>query len=187
MEPVKQCGIYCYQNLINNKKYIGQSVDLENRRKNFKPNRLYSNKYLKNDVDKYGIENFRYTILTHCKEEELNYFERFYISRLRTTDRTYGYNIQNGGNSQRNRKAKRNHKPENKIKEINVIHLEIEGEHYYFGSLKKLTDTFGKDVLGIGYNSLRNVHLSPDNPYSNGRCIIRKGKLVQGKKSIVSI
>lgn len=71
---------------------------------------------------------------------------------------------------------------EKKEKEITVIHLELDGKHYYFGSLKVLTDTFGKDVLGIGYGSLRNVRLSPNNPYTNSRCIIRKGKLIQGKR-----
>ena len=33
MTYTKQCGIYCYQNLINNKKYIGQSIDLERENK----------------------------------------------------------------------------------------------------------------------------------------------------------
>lgn len=100
MEPVKQCGIYCYQNLINNKKYIGQSVDLKNRRRAFSEKRVYSSQLFKRAVDKYGIENFQYSILTHCEKEELNYYEKFYIARLKTNDREYGYNLTSGGDSQ---------------------------------------------------------------------------------------
>ena len=121
-------------------------------------------------------------MLTHCKEDELDYFETFYISRLKTTDSKYGYNIRTGGNPQRKKKRKNNQKAGSKIKEINVIHLYFNGVHYYFGSLKKLTDTFGKNDIGIGYDALRNVHLSADNPYINKYCTIRKGKLIQGKR-----
>jgi group I intron endonuclease len=97
---MKQCGIYCYQNKINNKKYIGQSIDLKKRRSYFRETGIYSGKVFQNAIKKYGVDNFQYTILTHCKKEELNYFEKFYISRLKTNDRRYGYNLTSGGDSQ---------------------------------------------------------------------------------------
>lgn len=31
MQNQKKIGIYCIENLINNKKYIGQSLDIDNR------------------------------------------------------------------------------------------------------------------------------------------------------------
>ena len=96
---VKQCGIYCFQNKINGKKYIGQSVDLETRKKCFGKKYQYSGTFFQNAINKYGAENFQHTILTHCKKEELNYFEQFYISRLKTHDRKYGYNCTSGGDS----------------------------------------------------------------------------------------
>ena len=63
-----------------------------------------------------------------------------------------------------------------------VIHLELEGMHYYFGSLKALCDSFGKDSIGITYDSLRHTDLSPDTPYRNKKCIIREGILVTTPK-----
>ena len=49
---------------------------------------------------------------------------------------------------------------------IKVIHMEINGEHYYFGSLKVMCQYFGRDKLGMSYNSLRaNVRLTPENPF----------------------
>jgi hypothetical protein len=72
-----------------------------------------------------------------------------------------------------------------------IIHLELKDtdEHYYFGSLKALTDMFGKDKIGIGYASLRNyfyVNSDPENnkftnKYENKKCIIRKGDFIQTK------
>ena len=97
----KQCGIYCYHNIVNGKNYVGQSVDLCSRKKQFgNKNRIYSGKIFQNAIKKYGKDKFQYSILTHCKPEELNYYEQFYISRLKTTDRRYGYNSTSGGDSQ---------------------------------------------------------------------------------------
>ena len=96
---MKQCGIYCYRNKINNKKYVGQSVDLKARKRCFGREYRYSGRLFQNAVKKYGKENFEYSVLTHCKKEELNYFERFYISRLKTNDREKGYNLTSGGDS----------------------------------------------------------------------------------------
>jgi len=95
----KDSGVYCYVNKINNKKYVGQAISLKKRRRDFKRNRRYSGKIFQNALNKYGKENFEYSILTHCKLEELNFFEKFYISRLKTTDRKYGYNATDGGDS----------------------------------------------------------------------------------------
>lgn len=97
----KQCGIYCYHNIINGKNYIGQSIDLQHRKSQFgNKKRAYSGRIFQNAIKKYGKENFQYSVLTHCKPEELNYYEQFYISRLKTTDRKHGYNSTSGGDSQ---------------------------------------------------------------------------------------
>ena len=66
----------------------------------------------------------------------------------------------------------------NKEKQIRMVcHLEYQGEHYYFGNLKVLTDNFSKEQLGVGYKSLAN-HFTKQNEFSNSNCIIRKGRLV---------
>ena len=65
---------------------------------------------------------------------------------------------------------------------MKVFHLELNAEHYYFGSKKALCDTFGKEDIGITYPSLRNYALSPSNPFNNNKCIIREGILVTAPK-----
>ena len=59
-----------------------------------------------------------------------------------------------------------------------VIHLELDGQHHYFGSLASIYEVFTPQQLGISYGSLRNYGLSEDKPYQNARCIIRKGILI---------
>ena len=63
-------------------------------------------------------------------------------------------------------------------KERTVIHLEINGEHYYYGSIANMYEYFSGEELGITYASLRNYGLSAEHPYLNKKCIIRKGVLL---------
>ena len=75
-------------------------------------------------------------------------------------------------------------------KERTVIHLEIRGEHHYFGSVANLFQFYTAEELGISYGALRNYGLSAEKPYVNKKCTIRKGKLLskagnRGKSSAV--
>ena len=63
-------------------------------------------------------------------------------------------------------------------KERTVIHLEINGEHHYFGSVANMYEFYTGEQLGITYASLRNYGLSSEHPYTNKRCTIRKGVLL---------
>ena len=63
--------------------------------------------------------------------------------------------------------------------ERTVIHLEFKGSHYYFGSIKAMTEQFPPEAIGISYGSLVNYGLSETHPYENTKCdcVIRKGIL----------
>ena len=63
-------------------------------------------------------------------------------------------------------------------KERTVIHLEINGEHHYYGSVANMYEFYTSEELGITYASLRNYGLTSEHPYQNKRCIIRKGVLL---------
>ena len=83
--------IYCTTNLINGRRYIG--LDSNNN-----PKYLGSGKAFKIALKKYGKENFRKDILTHCKTlEELLKMEEFYIKRLNAVKSKKFYNIAEGG------------------------------------------------------------------------------------------
>lgn len=91
------CGIYKITNLINNKVYIGQSVDIEKRWSAEKSGSC--NKMLKEDFNSFGIENFKFEILEECSQPDLNKKEIFYIKLFNSVKN--GYNISIGGNGWR--------------------------------------------------------------------------------------
>lgn len=98
----KLCGIYEIINVINNKRYIGQSTNINTRFRSHK-NKLrknqHRNPYLQNAWNKYGEQNFNFHIIKICNDVELDEFEQKYIEIYNTCNREYGYNIDNGGNS----------------------------------------------------------------------------------------
>lgn len=101
-------GIYCIENILDNKKYIGQSQTC-NRRIQAHKNNLRKNKdtciYLQNAWNKYGEENFYFYIIEKCSVEKLNDKEIFYIDNLESHISKNGYNISFGGDApMRNRK-----------------------------------------------------------------------------------
>lgn len=88
--------IYLTENLINNKKYIGQHKCSQIP----KVIKYYGGgTALKSAINKYGIENFKVTIIdTANTSKQLNELERYYIDKYRNMFGRYNmYNIQEGG------------------------------------------------------------------------------------------
>jgi group I intron endonuclease len=95
-------GIYYYENLINGKRYVGQSVKLGRRiqkhegafRRSTCP--YGENQGLWNAVKKYGRENFSLHI-EYAQESELDELEVKYIKSLCSHYTEHGYNVYWGG------------------------------------------------------------------------------------------
>lgn len=98
----KICGVYLLRNLINNKVYVGQSINIYYRWNQHKYNAL-NNKlddYLHRAIRKYGWENFSKEIIEECSPEELNEKEIFYIQLYDSyakNKESHGYNETIGG------------------------------------------------------------------------------------------
>lgn len=98
---MKVSGIYAIKNLINNKIYIGQSIDIKRRcnTHRYKLNHLkHPNKYLQKEWIKYGKENFIFEIIEKCDDILLKEKEKYWIKYYNTTNINKGYNIKIGGN-----------------------------------------------------------------------------------------
>lgn len=93
-------GIYKIQNKKNQKVYIGKSINIEKRWKThqiFLNNNKHQNQHLQNAWNKYGADNFEFSVLYECSEDQLNEAEKKYISQYNSMDVEYGYNLREGG------------------------------------------------------------------------------------------
>ena len=88
-------GIYKITNLINNKVYIGQSKNIEQRWAEHKSSK--QNIHLHSAFCKYGLENFKFEIIETPEIEELNTRERYWINFYDSTNPNKGYNHTSGG------------------------------------------------------------------------------------------
>lgn len=95
-------GIYCIKNLINGKVYVGQGQ--------YAARRVYEHKYhlernsdkctvLQRAINKYGLENFEFSIIEECSVEDLDAREIWWIAELKSNNKNYGYNLSTGGES----------------------------------------------------------------------------------------
>ena len=87
-----------FENKLNSKKYIGQSVNIERRKEE---HIKWPSKYSKfdNHLSKLGIEAFNFIILEECAVTELDEKEKFWINYYDTVNT--GYNLAPGGQSYR--------------------------------------------------------------------------------------
>lgn len=94
-------GIYKITNIINNKIYIDQSINIaerwyQHKSKAFNENELGYNSAIHYAFRKYGIENFVFEIIEECKTSELDFKERYWIQYYNSLSPN-GYNILEGG------------------------------------------------------------------------------------------
>ncbi len=102
----KESGIYCYENKINNKKYVGSAVNIYNRVRQHETNfsketydetQCGENVPLWNSVKKHGRENFISYVVELCEKEFLDERETYHIRNLKSHITENGFNILWGG------------------------------------------------------------------------------------------
>lgn len=118
-------GIYCIENIINHKKYIGKSNNIDKRflqHKNNLKNDKSRNYDLYNDMELFGLKSFKFYVLEECDIESLNERENYYIEKYNTV--CDGYNHVYGGDGTKSLSTQDLDKIENMLLN-NVPHQEI--------------------------------------------------------------
>ena len=88
-------GVYQIYNPINEKRYIGSSIDIVRRLKEHRRCLIggyHHNQHLQNAWNKYG-DCFEFKPLEYCEPDKLLELEQQYIDYYNSADRKFGYNI----------------------------------------------------------------------------------------------
>lgn len=89
-------GVYCVLNIVNNKIYVGSSINCA-RRKNEHSSDLESNRHhsirLQNSYNKYGLNAFVFKVLEYTIKKDLKQQEQKYINTFKSADKRFGYNM----------------------------------------------------------------------------------------------
>lgn len=134
-------GIYKITNLINNKVYIGQSIDCQRRWTEHKRSGRINPISTKNTRDynvpihcairKYGVENFQFEIIEECERNVLDTKEQYWIEFYKSNIENKGYNLTGGGQKnfslkgEKHSQAKLSQKQVDEIYDLLQNHTEI--------------------------------------------------------------
>lgn len=93
-------GIYCIENIVNNKKYIGMANRLKARKTCHVYNlnkQKHRNIHLQGAWNKYGSDNFIFYVLEECDKECLDDREKYWMEYYDSRNQDFGYNLKAGG------------------------------------------------------------------------------------------
>ena len=160
--------IYILTNKINNKVYVGQTTQSFNKR--FKVHKC-SKTAVGNALRKYGVDNFKTTILENIEEKYLDDCEREFIKEYNSLAPN-GYNLSSGGDSPTrgrhlSEETKRKISESNKGKHYQTEEIRrkisnaSKGRVYGEKFRKNLAEKHSKKIIcietGIIYNSIKEV------------------------------
>ncbi len=89
-------GIYCLTCLVNGKRYVGSAFRCRLRGLTHfgkLTKGIHVNRYLQAAWNKYGAGQFTFSIIEECDRSELKVREQWWINKLQSNDRRYGYNL----------------------------------------------------------------------------------------------
>lgn len=109
--------VYLFRNRLNNKIYVGQTYDIYGRlTKHISSSKKKGGRkmYFHKALDKYGIDNFDFSVLEeYPSEKEALTGEVYWIARLQSNKQGIGYNMTEGGEGTSGYKQTASHRRKN--------------------------------------------------------------------------
>lgn len=166
MREIKS-GIYAITNKTNGKMYIGQSGDLHHRltaHRSYLRRGAHHNRHLQASWNKYGEDNFEFSVLEECGLEELDSKEQYYIDKFNSM--LFGYNRTLGGDGiqghkmseESRRRMSDSHCHLYGSDNPNAIGVVLLNTGEKFGSIRDASDKYGVQHADISKNAKRKSH-----------------------------
>ena len=151
-------GIYLWTNIINGKKYVGKSENIQKRKRSYKDEiKRDSSRYIIKAMKKHGLENFKFEILEKI-ENDINILEKeqFWMDHYDTMDKNKGYNVLKAEETPGESFSKGSKNNKAKLTEEDVLEIrkkiyieKIEKKHIFLKFKEKISyDTFLKVCRG---------------------------------------
>jgi len=172
--------IYMIRNIINDKKYIGQTIKKINERSTWLEESILrnynGNPHLINSIKKYNFKNFERKIIDiGHNQKDLDEKEEYYIQKYNTLDPNYGYNLKHGGSH-----GKHTKKTKKKISE------KLKGKNHYKFE-KTYEEVFGEKKAKELKNQISKAVSGENNPmFGKKHTIKSKKQMSKNKKGQVS-
>lgn len=157
--PNNCCGIYLIKNLINNKIYIGQSIDIKRRIQEHLRSSQPEKYSIKSERDsklpihkamnKYGIDNFSVNILELCPKEELDSKEIKWISLLQSNNKSIGYNLTSGGQKSFSLKGEEHSQAKLTQQDVEKIKYLLKNTNLTLGEISQKYSNISKSTLSL--------------------------------------
>lgn len=142
--------VYMHKNKINDKVYIGMTGNIP--RKRWKYGHGYKKSYFYNAIKKYGWDGFNHIILKeNLSFEEAEEWEKFYIQKYNSTNKSCGYNIAIGGGVNRGYHLSEERK-ENLRKKLSGENGSFYGRRHTDETKQKISESKHKPVLQYTMN-----------------------------------
>lgn len=97
---INYCGIYGFFNVINGKWYVGQSVNMPQRKRihlRLLRSAKHQNERLQSEFIEYGEDNFEYRVLEIVPDNMLDVREKSWVAFYKSNHQEFGYNLTGGG------------------------------------------------------------------------------------------